>query len=356
MGDRLRLEYDSLTQIATLLAKEAADLEELPKRIAYHADYLQRAGWSGDAAIKFFGELVEVLDPATWKMIALLSDVSNLINQLVHFFRQVEQEVAALFRFPRDPAIDALKQAVQIGVDETTGFGLLKNWLLGDLEGYQLYKSAIDGMVDTFYKTKMHEIMGRDIDIIPANPADGNKDFTAREKLLVVEAFENFPKTIRDKAQLDHIGRFNTMGDGVGGKYNPNFAEVYMADAAYAQKFKNRYNVTSDDDVFEAVVLHEATHSIQYDADGKPSALLNDYAKQFGWKQDAGGNWKYSGDAAAMPASPDNDPMKGYPRDKMNPYEDMAESVTYYRYAPDKLSWERYNWVRDNIYSGQEFK
>jgi WXG100 family type VII secretion target len=336
MPDKLRVEYDSLTQLAAMLAKEAADLEELPKRIAYHADYLQRCGWSGDSAIKFFGELVEVLDPATWKMIALLWDISDLINNLVRLFRQAEEAVAALFSGVGSQDITAqivsLEKALNAAKDPAA-------------------TKAVAEKVDQLFAEKMRQIMGKDIDL----NLGGTKDFTTREKLLVLETFSELPKTLVSKSMLDGLARYDKLPQKTA-DYNPDTKAINMTDSAYDDIFMKRYGLSSKEHAFQAILLHEMAHSIQYDKNGNFSPLMEDYAKKFGYRVIAidGSLWQYKGKISDMPGADDRSSM--YPVGRMTGQEDMAEAITFYRYAPERLSQERYNWVRDNIYNGQEFK
>jgi hypothetical protein len=106
---------------------------------------------------------------------------------------------------------------------------------------------------------------------------------------------------------------------------------------------------------FKATVLHEMVHSIQYDKNGAHTKILKDFAEAFGWYQ-VNGEWWYSGGNAYLPGADSN---QQYPNlAKTNPLEDMAESVAFYRYNPESLwftSKDRYNWVKEHIYGGQEF-
>jgi WXG100 family type VII secretion target len=345
MGDRLRLEYDSLTKIAGSFAQEANDLEQMVRRIANMADNVQRAGWMGIAAAQFFGAHAELLDPATWKMIALLYDTSNLINQLVQNFRSVEEQVAELFRRPPDPAIGLLKWAIQFNLDH-----LLE---LDEMGVMDTVNSTLKTAAENFYHNKMREIMGRDIPISPPPGEKGYQEFYPKEKVLIVETFSELPKTMRDKAVIDNLYRVDKFGDNTAANYNV-MGDITISGAVLNQGMQQRYSVSSSDQAFQAVLLHELTHSIQFNADGSHSKLLTDYAAEFGWQQGPGGNWKYTGDVDHLPGH--DNPSTWYKATGENPLEDMAEAVTFYRYAPDRLSQARYDWVRDNVYDGREFK
>jgi WXG100 family type VII secretion target len=338
MTDRLRVEYDSLSQIIGAFAQEAIDLEELFRRIGNAAEDLRRAGWIGSAAVYFFSEYAEVANPATWRLIGLLWDISELTKQLVDYFHSVEEQVSQLFRLGVNQEdittqIVALEKALEHAANNPTE------------------ADAVAARVDKLYAEGMTQIMGRNIDL----KSSASASFSAREKLLIVEAFSQFPKTLRDKGMLDRLARYQTLPKAAA-EYDPDSRVMNVTDEVYSAEYMRRYGIYSKEAAFQANILHEMAHSVQYDQKGNFSKLMEDYATQFGWKlmSPGGSVWWYKGNPGDLPGA--DDPSSMYPSNKMSAQEDMAEAVVFYRYAPERLSIDRYNWVKDNIYDGQEFK
>ncbi len=124
---------------------------------------------------------------------------------------------------------------------------------------------------------------------------------------------------------------------------------------------------------FKATILHELVHAMQ-NHKGKNEIYPNvynsplvqnymdatrqildiehpDYASHNGWRwYGAAHGWRYTNDTSSQPATSYGG---------TDPVEDMAEAVMMYVYEPERLqrsSWQRYYFIRDEMFGGVEYE
>lgn len=201
---------------------------------------------------------------------------------------------------------------------------------------------------------------GRDVNLV-----DGNKVWDESEIAAVDRAVANFPDSLAVCSQVRNFyrdseltGQPNALGAWFPPRYSGNKgyerASISLYDLGVMPPRQGGWEQRA-----ETVIFHELVHSSQYDADGTLNDVTQAYLAEFEWSFD-GKNWSYSGSPDDFPGSSDKylGVETGYPSSGRNGLEDMAEAVTYYRYEPQRLkqeSPERYEWVKENIYNGEEF-
>ena len=110
----------------------------------------------------------------------------------------------------------------------------------------------------------------------------------------------------------------------------------------------------------ETVVFHELVHSAQFTPEGQLTNLTQQYITHFGWSY-SDGKWSHESSKGPFPGTTDDffgNPV-AYPEADRTGLEDMADGITYYRYEPGTLkreSPERYAWIKENVFGGQEFQ
>jgi WXG100 family type VII secretion target len=337
MAPKIRVQYNELAQAKQAMLKEAEAIRQMTSGLKKLIGGLREKSWSGHGLETFLREMDEVVLPAMTRLSTALVSSAALMDEIQRIFQATDEAVGHLFRQQVEPDLTSqivtLEKALQRAEHEPPMFGV-----------------AINSMIDIFYASQASELMGRHIYLKQAT-----KDFTAREKLLILETFSELPKTLREKSRMVGLVRHDTLS-AAAANYHPARREINLTDAAYGDDYVKRLGLHSAEHAFQAVLLHELTHSIQYDEKGNFSKLLADYSTKFGYRDLSmnGTVWHYNGQDSDIPGA--DDPSTMYPQTQMNPQEDMAEAVVFYRYAPERLSKDRYDWVRDNIYSGQEFK
>jgi WXG100 family type VII secretion target len=337
MAPKIRAQYNELAQAKQAMLNEAEAVRQMTSGLKALIGSLRGKSWSGHGLETFLKEMDEVVLPAMTRLSTTLVRSAALMDEIQRIFQNTDEAVGQLFRQHIKPDLTSqivtLEKVLKRAEHEPAMFGI-----------------AITSMIDIFYTSQAPQLMGRHIYL-----KRGTKDFTAREKLLILETFSELPKTLRDKSRMVGLVRHDTLS-AVDADYHPAHREINLTDTAYGDVYMKRLGLHTPEHAFQAVLLHELTHSIQYDQKGNFSKLLEDYSTKFGYKDLSlnGSVWQYKGQVSDIPGA--DDPGTMYPLARMNPQEDMAEAVVFYRYAPERLSKDRYEWVRDNIYGGQEFK
>lgn len=205
---------------------------------------------------------------------------------------------------------------------------------------------------------------------------DSDKQWTKREVEILEEVLQDLPPEFRDRTR-EFLKRMVRSKQGpsdrsliISGEYYPysvgpqdRWLSIYIYDAAYSIGHYP-YSLWSRDKRFKSILLHEITHAIQVEhkittnEDGKTiitpvnNALVLEYAEKFGWVYKEP-RWTYRGKKSDLPYHSfwNSDPYSG-----KDPFEDMSEAVTLYVYNPSKLSKARYEFLKERVFDGKEFK
>ncbi len=110
-GDRLRVEYGTLSEISRSLTNEAHEIDTVLNQLTGRVDNLMRQGWSGQAAQKFQYQFQETAVPATKTLSHLLAETGDLLLQLIRIYQEADQEVGALFKNRYFPESGTMAQA-----------------------------------------------------------------------------------------------------------------------------------------------------------------------------------------------------------------------------------------------------
>jgi WXG100 family type VII secretion target len=173
-ADKLRVEYEPLSNLANAFAHESQEIEKLIQHLTRCAEELYASGWTGRSANAFYQEASEFIFPATSKLSAVLQSSAEIIAQCQQIYWDADQEVGKLFK-KETPAGATTKQAYDpnAGVKEFWSsfvgrFGqmgqsmaqeALTNAMLGPLGGLRQLYGLGKGMVDA-YHTEGGGVMG----------------------------------------------------------------------------------------------------------------------------------------------------------------------------------------------------
>lgn len=180
---------------------------------------------------------------------------------------------------------------------------------------------------------------------------NGDKEWTKYELILLEDTLRSLPPDFYGKASIHEIIR-DSSNNGAGGVYYGSKGPIRIYDRAYEM---DKYDQSHYGN-FKATIAHELTHGLQYYnpkndktyGDAYDNPLMKDWAKTTGWKKSwwGLGEWEYTGKKDELPT--------GYAG--TNPKEDMAESVVLYMYNPEKLSQNRYDFLKEHVFNGKEYK
>lgn len=354
----LHMETDLVRGVGTQLQQVASSLQQQTQQLNYSAQALSNA-WQGPSADIFVSEIQPLLQYLN--RIALEGDTLNQrLQREVDEWEQVSSKfgINNVMYVNKTTPTDA--SVSHVG-DERSPW---KQWL-GDntpLAFVPGFTPPAGGDIETI-DDRLHMKFGRDVNLV-----DGNQVWTDHEVAAVDRAIEKFPDTLARSSLINNIYRASDKdpsGPPLGFWLPPNYnGDDYGAyEPSSITLFRGmplnntRQGGIGEVDRIETVMFHELVHSAQYNADGSMNDLTVSYLREFDWSDDAK---TYYGDPNNFPGSSDTflgQPV-GYPESGRTGWEDMAEAITYYRYEPETLrreSPERYAWVKDHIFAGQEF-
>lgn len=172
------------------------------------------------------------------------------------------------------------------------------------------------------------------------------KDFTVDELDTIIRGLHSFPLAFRAPGKSHPLVRVQQTGTGV-------YASVFWGDS-YKSSVLTLSNlwVLGSEEFKIYVLIHEMGHVLDMDV-----PMLEDWRKLSNWPSATGDKAEESRrifDLAEVAQ------LKNLLTDYSfnNPAEDFAESVAYYRLAPEELkamSEEKYRWIKYQIYQGLEF-
>ncbi|PJF35234.1 MAG: hypothetical protein CUN49_11590 [Candidatus Thermofonsia Clade 1 bacterium] len=94
---RIQADYDSLSTIAKHFAAKAQDTHNLICVVQRCVDDLQRGGWIGKGADRFYAEMQNVVSPAMQRLRNALDDASSATTRIAQTLAQHEREAGMLF-------------------------------------------------------------------------------------------------------------------------------------------------------------------------------------------------------------------------------------------------------------------
>jgi WXG100 family type VII secretion target len=377
-AERIQADYDALQKASKTAHDHAQTVADLFRQLQQRCEALAEGGWRGKAADQFAGEMADVVLPAVARLQHALAYTGYQLIRVIWILREAELEAGALFQGQAPiptPSKRLVMHAVKVTEDslkkyKEDPYRLFDNDVLTEEE---LYTLILAGQLSQ-KPTATIQFGGREIGLfegvktwspstsLVANPKESADWPTERlndVKLVVGE----LPKIF---AKESTVSGFYWTGENANAPFEDNdtagmfilkdMTGTYSRGSITLSLGAEKITRYGEGNGFKATVLHEMVHSIQYDEKGNHTQILKDFAKAFDWYQE-GEQWKYYGGEAYLPGA-DNRTQQ-YPNlANTNPLEDMAESVAFYRYNPKSLlftSKDRYNWVKEHIYGGQEF-
>jgi WXG100 family type VII secretion target len=359
---RIRLNTQQAREVAQRLCAEADALDRVTNSLTHAIGSLDTWAWDGRSRARAESHLNRVA-PSGRDAAQMLEDLGRKLRHVADTFERedatasrnlegmswVEWEIAAAIslEIPKTPSAASLETVL----DRRSPF----QRFLGGIPGLNFFFPPPAGG-EPSVDEQLQLLFGRDVSAV-----DGDKNWTEKEIILMRGVLNDFPQGLADRSVLSNIYRDSGEGRRYAGVFCPKEAEecpdprsIVMNDSAYSYGLQKRYGVDADT-AFQAVLLHEMVHASQSDSLGMPNKLVRDFALEMGWEEIPGVGWNYTGDFADLPGADEGQFM--YPDlENTNPMEDMAESITFYRYAPERLSPERYNFVKNQIFDGKEFK
>lgn len=97
MPDRVRADYDELSNIAARFASQSEAVTEIEHRLLDQISALQGGGWLGQGANAFYEELEGLVLPAVRKLCESLEETGTIIGEVARTLQDAEGEAAALF-------------------------------------------------------------------------------------------------------------------------------------------------------------------------------------------------------------------------------------------------------------------
>ena len=209
---------------------------------------------------------------------------------------------------------------------------------------------------------RLQQKFGRDVSLV-----DGDVQWSEYEAAAVDRAVQKLPRRLAEQSLIQNFYREESPGSntlaywlppGYTGSGDDDHGPCTIT--FYLPHGIPRQGSMEAVERAETVLFHELVHSAQFNSDGSFTALTQDYLNEFGWTVDENWNWSNSIPKGQFPGSTDNYwgiPV-AYPESGRNGVEDMAEAITYYAYEAETLkreSPERYQWIKDHVFEGQEF-
>jgi len=364
---QIRIDTEHVRDVGRRLIAEGDRLNEIGQELHDAIGSLDTGAWDGHSRAQA-GPLLGRVQPESARVSEGLDELGRMLVRVADAFEQEDNTAAR--NLEGMPWVDfESKGPMQPGSVDTapapTEASLL--YVLDDRNSLVRFLSAIPVLNllfpplvggDLSVDEQLRRLFGRDVNLV-----DGDEQWSEKEVALVRDILDDLPPDLANRSVLSHIyrdaepddkkllgGVFCPVGDSV----CPHARSIVIYDAAYGEGFQKRYGVDADT-AFQAVLTHELVHTAQYNEAGLPNDLLRKYADEMGWKEAPGTGWLYEGDPKALPGS--DQPQYMYPNLEENgPSEDFAEAVTFYMYAPERLSQERYDFVREHIFGGREFK
>jgi len=374
----IQANYSQLGAAIRQLQRHTSDVLDLYRQAKHTADDLLAGGWIGEGAARFGEEIETLVFPAVQRLIMSLQGAGQYLERSIGIFQAAESEAGQLFRGESNSEIIAYAVRIKDEVEEELK---LHGWVFDTEEhAYKAIESvyADDGpnKLDWQVSIDSIDIAGNPVGFYEGVVWSGDhmaasaawpEDMIAKLKAVINDA----PQALKDNSVITAIywgGGAAVWREDSGLKTAPGVflptgdkSPVYgPGSMIISSGMQNAVRYGGDEqNRIEAALLHEFAHTAQFNSDGTYSYLMDSYLFEFEWTKDPlTKTWTYNGNPDDLPGG--NDQSTWYPHlDQTNPMEDMAEAIAFYRYNPEVLyrySRARYDWVRDNIYEGKEFR
>lgn len=118
----IQADYEQLEEVARRFATQAELIQELDQTIRRHIEDLHHAGWVGEGATAFFGEMEGVVFTAVRRLIIALEESSTTTHTIIEILQAAEEEAANQFSVGGGEVNPAAGAAPQIpGITPTPG-------------------------------------------------------------------------------------------------------------------------------------------------------------------------------------------------------------------------------------------
>lgn len=92
-----KLNYDDMSNIVKKFRSEAQDIEGLLKQTKGKVESLHNNQWIGQGADKFFGEMEQLVLPATGRLVGALGHAGDVAQKIADTIRQFDEETKGFF-------------------------------------------------------------------------------------------------------------------------------------------------------------------------------------------------------------------------------------------------------------------
>lgn len=370
--------HPDLDALAARFAQQGEQVQSLTRQVTQRAEVLRAGGWEGRGKAAFLAEVDGEVTPALLRLSVALAQAGQVTAQIRLLILAAEEDAAAPFRGDdsrtETPQPSTAESGEYINTTNPSDASRspvtdtrppLQQWL-GDNTPFAFipgFTPPVGGDIETI-DDRLDKKFGRNVNLV-----DGNEKWTEYEAAAVDRAVASLPPTLakdslvrniyRDRSQSDSPLAFWLPPNYQGSQYGAHEPQSITFIAPMPFK-STRQGSPEPGSRVETVIFHELVHSSQYTADGQPSDLAQRYFDRFGWTHDSSGKWHYDSSKGLFPGTTDSFLIfsVAYPEAGRNGKEDMADAITYYRYEPETLrreSPERYTWIKENVFGGQEF-
>jgi WXG100 family type VII secretion target len=97
MAEEIRADYDKLEEVAGRFNNQSQEMQQMGRQVRASYGKLRDGGWIGDAATKFFGEMEELVFPASDRLTEALEEAGQTTQRIAQTVKQAEQEASSLF-------------------------------------------------------------------------------------------------------------------------------------------------------------------------------------------------------------------------------------------------------------------
>jgi WXG100 family type VII secretion target len=95
-ASRIRVDYDSLTQISQLFARHSEDTQRTIQRVQQQKDTLEGGDWVGKGATAFYKEMDGEILPSLKRLATAFSTADRVTCQIIQILKQAEEEAARI--------------------------------------------------------------------------------------------------------------------------------------------------------------------------------------------------------------------------------------------------------------------
>lgn len=98
MAQQIQANYDDLQDVASRFTNQAQAIQAMLQRVSSSYSKLRGGGWQGRGADAFFGEMEDIVLPATGRLQDALEQAGQATGNIARAVKQAEEEASSLFR------------------------------------------------------------------------------------------------------------------------------------------------------------------------------------------------------------------------------------------------------------------